>query len=90
MSLRTTRRKVTFSHPFTLTGMDGVQPAGTYTVETDEELVDGLSFPVYRRLATVIVLPGQPGGMISSQTVTIDPEELAEAERRDAAASLPG
>lgn len=87
MSLRTSRRAVTFNRSFTLTGMDGQQPPGTYTVETDEELVDGLSFPVYRRLATMIVLPAVPGSMITAQTVTIDPEELAEAERLDAEAA---
>jgi len=85
MSLRTSRRTVTFSHPFTLSSIDGVQPAGTYTVETDEELIDGLSFPAYRRLATVILLPAVPGSMTGLQIATIDPEELAEAERRDAA-----
>lgn len=85
MFTRTSSRVVTFSRPFTLRGVDGVQPAGSYTVETDEELVDGPSFPVYRRLSTVIVLPGRPGGIVSTQVVTIDPEELAEAEQRDAA-----
>jgi len=85
MSLRTIRKTVTFSHPFTLSGIDGEQPAGTYTVETDEELIDGLSFPAYRRLSTVILLPALPGSMTGLQVVTVDPEELAEAERRDAA-----
>ncbi|WP_247894296.1 hypothetical protein [Azospirillum sp. B510] len=67
-----------------MSGIDGVQPAGSYTVETDEELVDGLSFPVYRRLSTIIVIPGRPGEIVSSQSVAVDPDELAEAERRDA------
>jgi hypothetical protein len=81
MFSRTTSKTVTFSHPFVLTGMDGVQPAGTYTVETDEELVDGLSFPAYRRVATVILLPAA-GGMMAA---TIDPLELERAEQADAA-----
>ncbi|BAI71769.1 hypothetical protein AZL_011310 [Azospirillum sp. B510] len=84
MFTRTSRRVVTFAQPFTLSGIDGVQPAGSYTVETDEELVDGLSFPVYRRLSTIIVIPGRPGEIVSSQSVAVDPDELAEAERRDA------
>ena len=37
--------------------IDGVQPPGTYTVETEEELIEGLSFPAYRRKATVMLLP---------------------------------
>jgi hypothetical protein len=34
MTVRTTSKTVTFMHPFSLTGTDEVQPAGTYTVET--------------------------------------------------------
>ena len=54
MTLRTSRRTVAFTRAFSLRGVDGVQPAGTYTVETDEELLESLSFPVYRRVATTI------------------------------------
>ena len=39
MTVRTTSRTVTFTHPFNLSGMDKEQPAGTYAVETDEELL---------------------------------------------------
>lgn len=85
MLSRTNRETVTFSHPFSLSGIDGVQPAGTYTVETDEELIDGLSIPVYRRIATVILLPAPVGGPVLFQVVAIDPLELAEAQQRDAA-----
>lgn len=87
MFSRTTRKTVTFSHPFVLPGIDGAQPAGTYTVETDEELVEGLSFPVYRRVATVILLPSPPGGTGLFQAATIDPLDLERAEQADAAAT---
>ena len=33
MTVRTSRKSVTFTQPFSLTGIDEVQPAGTYTVE---------------------------------------------------------
>ena len=42
MTVRTTSKTVTFMHPFNLSGMDKMQPAGTYTVETDEELLQTL------------------------------------------------
>lgn len=87
MSSRTSRSTITFSRPFTLSGVDGEQPAGTYAVETEEELVEGPSFPVYRRLTTVITLPLSAGGMAGVQRVGTDPEELAEAQRRDTAGS---
>jgi hypothetical protein len=56
MTVRTTSRTVTFVHPFSLSGTDEVHPAGTYTVETDEELLEPSSFPAYRRIATLIRL----------------------------------
>jgi hypothetical protein len=84
MTTRTTRHSVTFIRPFTLRGVVGSQPAGTYAVETDEELVEGVSFPVYRRVATTIFLPSAPGGTVSGQMATIDPVELEAAQRRDA------
>ncbi|MBK3777294.1 hypothetical protein JJL56_31250 [Azospirillum sp. YIM DDC1] len=85
MLTRTSRRTVTFSHPFVLEGIDGVQPAGDYIVETDEELVDGLSFPAYRRVATVILLPARAGGTTLAQAVTVNPLDLERAEQADAA-----
>jgi hypothetical protein len=54
MTTRTTGETVTFLHPFKLSGFDDIQPAGRYLVETDEERLEGLSFPVYRRLSTFI------------------------------------
>ena len=35
--------------PVKLEGVDRELPAGSYRVTTDEELIEGLSFPVYRR-----------------------------------------
>ena len=80
MTVRTSRKSVTFTQPFSLSGFDEVQPAGTYTVETDEELLPGLSFPAYRRIATLIFLRSR--GV--EEVVNIDPLELQAAQERDA------
>lgn len=89
MNARTSSKTVTFTRPFVLSGIDGVQPAGTYTVETDEELLQALSFPAYRRVATWIQLPSSPGGAASAaglaRVANIDPGELEAALTRDAA-----
>ena len=78
--MRTTRETVTFDRPFTLAALDAVQPAGRYTIAVDEELLEGLSFLAYRRVATTIYLPLHPGGGAGSvQAVTVDPRELAAA-----------
>ena len=54
MPTRTSSKTVTFGRPFWLKGVDRTLPAGDYRVTTDEELIEGLSFPVYRRVATMI------------------------------------
>ena len=46
MTVRTTSRTVTFVHPFNLSGTDEVQPAGIYTVETDESCFRRRSRPI--------------------------------------------
>lgn len=82
MTMRTSRKAVTFRRPFSLSGIDEIQPAGTYTVETNEELIEGLSFPSWRRTGTVLLLR-QPGSGIG-QDVEIDPLELEAVQDGDA------
>jgi hypothetical protein len=84
MTRRTTSRTVTFIHPFNLSGMDEEQPAGTYTVETDEELLQTSSLPAYKRVSTLMRLPSRPTGTMLSQIVEVNPLELAAALARDA------
>ena len=81
MTTRTNGRIVTFAHPFLLKGVDRELPAGDYRVVTDEELIEGLSFPVYRRVSTMIFVPGQSTSSV--EMVTIDPQELEAAQGRD-------
>jgi hypothetical protein len=76
MTVRTTSKTVTFRHPFDLTGTDEVQPAGTYTVETDEELLQPSSMPAYRRIATLMRL-ARTTGTVLTQIVETNPVELA-------------
>jgi hypothetical protein len=85
MTTRTTRKTVTFRHPFTLEGVDQTLPAGEYQVITDEELIEELSFPVYRRTSTMMFVPAQSHGN-SIEMVTIDPRDLQAALERDAKA----
>jgi hypothetical protein len=87
MNLRTTSRTITFARPFSLVGLEESQPAGTYTIQTDEEPIEGLSFLAYRRVATVIFLPLQRRGPGSFQAVPVTPEALDAALARDASGS---
>jgi hypothetical protein len=83
MNLRTTSRTITFARPFSLDGMDEIQPAGSYRVQTDEEPIEGLSFLAFRRVATMIFLPLRHGGTGSFQAIPVTPEVLDAALARD-------
>ena len=86
MTVRSRSKSVVFSHPFELKGVGRILPAGDYRVVTDEELIEELSFPVYRRISTMIFVPGQ-GRQASSlvEMVTIDPRDLEAAQGQDSA-----
>lgn len=85
MAIRTSKKTVTFTKPFVLGGFDEVLPAGAYSVETDEELLEGVSFPAYRRILTLIHLHPRPSRPGLTRTLTIDPNELDAALQRDQA-----
>jgi len=77
---------VVFTRPVLLKGIERILPAGDYRVVTDEELIEGLSFAVYRRISTMIFVPAQSHPTSSVEMVTIDPIDLQAAQDRDAAA----
>jgi hypothetical protein len=83
MSTRSHSKSVVFSHSFELKGIDRILPPGEYRIVTDEELIEELSFPVYRRVATMIFVPAETHRASSVEMVTIDPQELQAAQERD-------
>jgi hypothetical protein len=78
MIARSHSKSVVFSHSFELKGVDRVLPPGEYRVVTDEELIEELSFPVYRRVSTMIFVPGKSAS--SLEMVAIDPQDLQAAQ----------
>ncbi len=82
---RTKRVTMTFRHPFSLHGIERRLAPGQYEVVTDEELIEELSFPVYRRVATLIFLPAEAYEPSSIEMVNVDPADLAAAHARDQA-----
>jgi hypothetical protein len=84
MTIRSRRETVTFRHPFRIRGVDRVLPAGSYEVITDEEMIEGLSFAAFRRVATMIEVPAEAGRAI--ELVSIGSVDLSDAQRIDASA----
>jgi hypothetical protein len=89
MKVRTSQRTVAFGRPFVLEGLGAALPAGDYCVETEEELVEGISYAAYRRTATVLLLPAEDGNGGLSRAVTVAPEDLEAALERDRLAAAP-
>lgn len=88
MAARTTTKSVTFGHSFTLGEFEEILPPGIYEIETDEELIEGVSFQAYRRVLTVIRLPAASGNPSLMRALTIDPDDLDAAILRDRTATV--
>jgi hypothetical protein len=87
MTTRSRRETVHFKHPFVIKGVDRLLPPGAYEVITDEEMIEGLSFPSFRRVATMIMVPGAAPRRSSVEMVSISSVDLSEAQRKDASAA---
>ena len=76
---------VTFHRPFYLRDVDRLLSPAENRLVTDEEFIEGLSFPAYHRVSTMILVPAPSGSAV--EMVTIDPADLEAAQERDS--SLP-
>jgi hypothetical protein len=85
--MRSRRETITFRHPFRVKGIDRQLPAGAYEVITDEEMIEGLSFASFRRVATMIMVPGAPPRSSSMEMISISAVDLTDAQRIDASAA---
>ncbi len=81
MTTRTNSKQVTFGRPFLLRGLGSLQPAGTYTVDTEEELLEAISFPAWKRVSTTMQFARNG----ATEYLPVDPIELQEALIRDRA-----
>jgi hypothetical protein len=86
MTTRSRRETITFKHPFRIKGIDRLLPPGAYEVITDEEMIEGLSFASFRRVATMIMVPAAPPRTSTMERISINPVDLADAQRIDASA----
>ncbi len=83
MTVRTTRKTVTFTRPFALEGFPAPLPAGAYVVDTDEEELDSVRAQGWRRVSTTMRV--RAGGAV--EVWPVDPQDLDEALIRDGAAA---
>ena len=86
MTMRSRKETVTFQHPFRIKGIDRLLPAGGYEVITDEEMIEGLSFASFRRVATMIMVPAVAPRSSAMEMISISSIALSDAQRIDASA----
>lgn len=78
MKSRTTLEVMEFDHPFLVSSRSGPLPAGQYQVETEEEMLEGLSVSAWRRTGMTISRHGLASGRLM-QALPVTPAELAAA-----------
>jgi hypothetical protein len=86
MTIRSRKEIITFKHPFQIRGIDRLLPAGAYEVITDEEMIEGLSFASFRRVATMIMVPAAASRGSTMEMISIGSVDLSDAQRIDASA----
>jgi hypothetical protein len=72
--IRVATKTVTIPRSFILDESDGEQPPGAYTVETEEETLDGHSISAYRRLSTMLYRYDLKAGRFI-RFLEVDPED---------------
>ncbi|NMD07352.1 MAG: hypothetical protein GYA66_05170 [Phyllobacteriaceae bacterium] len=81
--MRSRRKTISFSKPFSLKGLDGPQPAGDYVIVTDETKINTTLFEAWKRVSTQIRLPSLAVDTGIEQYTTIEPGDLEDALRSD-------
>ena len=72
-----------FQAPLLLKGWAEPQPAGAYAVDIEEELIEGLSFPAYRGVSTMITRQAARAGALV-QAIPVTPASWPRRRRRTA------
>ena len=83
--MRTTETEITFNSPFQLEGLVEPQEAGTYRLIVDEELISGLSFSAYKRVATHLEIPCLSASSMVRHRLQVSYDEICRALTLDAA-----
>jgi hypothetical protein len=78
MALRIVKSSIAIDAPFKLKGRDETLPAGSYDIETEDEIVEGTERTAYRRVATVLYI----GSNGMRRAVTVDPKDLETARSK--------
>lgn len=74
---------VTFRFPFSIGDSEISYPPGTYWIETDYELLAGISFPVYRRKKVLLHMANASENIAMGMPLIVEPHLMDDAIDRD-------
>ncbi len=90
MMTRTQQRTIHFNARALLDGLDYPLGPGDYELHEDEELIEGISWLAYRRVATFITIPPTSANGNVRRMLPVDAEAIEELLRRDGLGEQPG
>jgi hypothetical protein len=90
MMTRTQQGTIHFNAPALLDGLDYPLGPGDYELNEDEELIEGISWLAYRRVATFITIPPTSANGNVRRMLPVDAEAIEELLRRDGLGEQPG
>jgi hypothetical protein len=82
LTIRVRASTVTFARPFFLHKINRELPAGSYPLETDEELLEGVSAPSYRQVEMRLFVP-RIEGLSEAEMWVLGPRDLDTVLARD-------
>jgi hypothetical protein len=80
---RSKRLTLTFTRPFSISGISRPLSPGKYELVPDDELTDERFSPAYRPVVTLLFVPSQLHRCSSVVKVNVDPADIFAAHRRD-------
>jgi hypothetical protein len=83
MTERTTETDITFAHAFILRTSMRPLEAGTYRLVVDEEQIEGVSFPAFRKVAAHLQLPALGTATDKRQSLPVSLQEIDAALVKD-------
>tara|TARA_B110000977_G_C10797133_1_gene384839 strand:+ start:338 stop:610 length:273 start_codon:yes stop_codon:yes gene_type:complete len=76
MRERKSETRIDFAHSFVIKSHNETFPAGSYVLESYDELIDGISFIAYRTLQTFMRISTAKNGVVTQRILEVDRAEI--------------
>ena len=76
MCERKSEKRINFAHSFVIKSHNETFPAGSYVLESYDELINGISFIAYRTLRTFLRISITKNGAVTRRIIEVDKAEI--------------